>query len=70
MLRGGGLADLNGGEVFVTSYDLGPAIDRILQDASSYYMLGYWPAGKSRELHSIDVRVARRGVKVHARKRR
>jgi hypothetical protein len=69
-LRGGGLADLTGGEVFATMYDVGPAIDRILRDASSYYMLGYWPAGKSREVHSIDVKVARRGLKVHARRRR
>jgi hypothetical protein len=33
-------------------------------------MLGYWPTGKSREIHSIDVKVARRGLKVHARRRR
>jgi len=69
-LRGGGLADLTGGEVFVTMYDVGAAIDRILQDSSNYYMLGYWPSGKSREVHSIDVKVSRRGVKVHARRRR
>lgn len=70
ILRGGGLAELTGGEVFATMYDIGPAIDRILSDASSYYMLGYWPTGKSREIHSIDVKVARRGLKVHARRRR
>ena len=70
MRRGGGLADLTGGEVFVTMHDVGPAIDRILQDTSSYYMLGFWPTGKSRELHSLDVKVARRGLKVHARRRR
>jgi hypothetical protein len=70
ILRGGGLADLTGGEMFVTMYDVGPAIDRILQDTSRYYMLGYWPTGKSRELHSLDVNVTRRGLKVHARRRR
>jgi hypothetical protein len=69
-LRGGGLAELTGGEVFATMYDVGPAIDRILQDASNYYMIGYWPSGKSREVHSIDVTVSRRGAKVHARRRR
>jgi hypothetical protein len=69
-VRGGGLADLTGGEVFVTMYDVGAPIDRILQDSSNYYMLGYWPSGKSREVHSIDVKVSRRGVKVHARRRR
>jgi Ca-activated chloride channel homolog len=70
MRRSGGLADLTGGEVFVTNYDVGPPIDRIMQDASSYYMLGYWPTGKSRELHAIDVKVAKGGLKVHARRRR
>lgn len=69
-LRGGGLADLTGGEVFATMYDVGPAVDRILRDAASHYMLGYWPTGKSKEIHSIDVKVARRGLKVHARRRR
>jgi hypothetical protein len=70
ILRGGGLADLTGGEVFATMYDVGPAIDRILQDASHYYVLGYWPSGKSREIHTIDVKVNRRDVKVRARRRR
>jgi hypothetical protein len=70
MLRGGGLADLTGGEVFATMYDVGPAIDRILQDASNYYVLGYWPTGKSREVHSIDVKVAKRDTKVRVRRRR
>jgi VWFA-related protein len=69
-LRGGGLADLTGGEIFAAMYDVGPAIDRILSDAASHYMLGYWPTGKSKEIHSIDVKVARRGLKVHARRRR
>lgn len=69
-LHGAGLPDLTGGEVFATTYDVGHAIDRILQEASHYYMLGYWPSGKSREVHSIDVKVSRRGVKVHARRRR
>jgi VWFA-related protein len=70
MLRGGGLADLTGGEVFATMHDIGRPIDRILRDASSYYLLGYWPGGKSKEVHSIDVKIGRRGLKVHARRRR
>jgi hypothetical protein len=70
ILRGGGLVDLTGGEVLATMYDVGPAIDRILRDAGSYYMLGYWPSGKARELHSISVKVGRRGAKVHARRKR
>jgi hypothetical protein len=71
ILLSGGLVAFTGGEVFARTYDVGPAIDRILRDASNYYMLGYWPtAGKARELHSIDVKVARRGMKVHARHKR
>lgn len=71
ILLSGGLVAFTGGEVFARTYDVGPAIDRILRDASNYYMLGYWPTpGKARELHSIDVKVARRGVKVHARRKR
>ena len=64
ILRGGGLSDLTGGEVFATMYDVGPGIDRILSDTSNYYMLGYWPSGKARELHSIDLKVSRRGVQI------
>ena len=67
-LRGGGLADFTGGEVFATTYDVGPAIDRILQDAQRYYLLGYWPAGRDRPLHEIDVKTRRKGVKLHARR--
>jgi hypothetical protein len=70
ILRGGGLSDLTGGEVFATMYNVGPAIDRILSNVSNYYMLGYWPSGKTRELHSIDVKVSRRGVQVSARRLR
>jgi VWFA-related protein len=69
-LSGGGLSDLTGGEVFATMYDVGPAIDRILSDMSNYYMLGYWPSEKARELHSIDVKVPRQGVHVYARRLR
>jgi hypothetical protein len=70
-LRGGGIADYTGGEVFATNYDVGPAIDRILQHANHYYLLGYWPPeGKARELHSIEVKVARRGARIKSRRQR
>ncbi len=70
-LRGGGVPDFTGGEVFSTNYDVGPAIDRILQHANNYYMAGYWPGeGKPRELHSIRVQVKTRGAKVIARRQR
>ena len=69
-LRGGGVIEFTGGELFATSYDVGPAIDRILRDANHYYRIGYWPTGKVRELHDVDVKVTRKGVKVHARRKR
>jgi hypothetical protein len=67
-LRGGGVPEFTGGEVFASSYDVGPPIDRILQDAANYYVIGYWPVGGGTGLHRIEVKVARRGAHVHARK--
>jgi hypothetical protein len=64
------LTDYTGGAVFASSYDFGPPIDRILQDASNYYVLGYWPATSARAMHRIQVKVNARGVKVQARKAR
>src|SRR5436190_1881503 len=37
-LRGQGVADSTGGAVLASTYDMGPPIDRILQDASNYYV--------------------------------
>ena len=67
---GGGLAQLTGGEVFATTFDVGPAIDRILRDASHYYLLGYWPGEHTKLLHDLEVKVSRKGAKVHARRQR
>lgn len=75
-LRSGGLAELTGGEVLATTSNIGPAIERIVRDADNYYVLSYWPPdpiaakSKPRDLHKIDVKVSRRGVKVHASQRR
>jgi VWFA-related protein len=69
-LRAGGLPEVTGGELFASSYDVGPPIDRILRDAGTYYVLGYWPVAASRGLHKVDVKVDRRGAHVHARKLR
>jgi len=70
-LRTGGLPQFTGGEGFASNYDIGPAIDRILQDGNHYYMAGYWPPpGKPRELHSISVQTARKGLKVRVRRQR
>jgi len=69
-LRGIDLAESTGGEVLASTYDMGPSIDRILQDASNYYVLGYWPVTEAGPPHRIEVKVRAKGAKVHARKAR
>jgi VWFA-related protein len=66
----GGLVDLAGGRIFAHDNTFGPAAEAIWREAGHYYLLGYWPAASTRELHSIDVTVARKGVKVRVRQRR
>jgi VWFA-related protein len=69
-MRAGGLPEMSGGEVFASSYNVGPPIDRILRDAANYYVLGYWPVSATRKLHRVDVKVNSRGARVHARRLR
>ena len=68
--RSGGLADLTGGDVLTPTSDAGPAIEQILAEASNYYVIGYWPRGEVRTPHRIEVKVAMKGARVHARKAR
>jgi VWFA-related protein len=68
--RGIGLVRLTGGELFANSNDFGPPAAAIWREASSYYLLGYWPPVSSRQLHSIDVKVARKDTHVRSRQRR
>lgn len=67
-LSSGGIIDATGGELFGSSSDLRPAVRRIWEDASHHYLLGYWPSGSSRQLHSIQVRVAGKGRHVLSRR--
>jgi len=68
--RGVGLPRLTGGELFSNSNNFVRAAEVIWGEASRYYLLGYWPSATTRELHTIDVSVARKDVHVRARKRR
>jgi VWFA-related protein len=68
--RLGGVPEFTGGDVFASSYDMGPPIDRILQDASNYYVLGYWSAVSSDGLRKVEVKVGKKGARVLARKLR
>ena len=67
---GAGLVRMTGGEVLTGANVFGPAAEAIWREAGHYYLLGYWPSASRRDLHSIDVGVARKGVHVRARQRR
>ena len=64
------LADETGGFAAVNSNDFGPAFSRILEENSTYYVLGYYPTNEQRDgrFRRLEVRVKRPGVEVKARK--
>ena len=69
-VSGEGIVEVTGGMVFRGASDFRPMLDRIWQDAGHHYLLGYWPPTSSKDLHSINVTVARKGVHVLARRQR
>src|SRR5258706_98757 len=53
----------------VDSNNLARGFKRVVDDLSSYYLLGYYSNGKlDGKFHSISVRVKRPGVRVRARR--
>jgi VWFA-related protein len=64
------VADSTGGFAAVDRNDIGPAFERIIEESSEYYVLGYTPLKRSKpgEFRGIDVRVSRPGLRVVARK--
>jgi len=64
------LAESTGGVAFVTTNDFTGAFERVVEESSDYYVLGYSPAKPARpgEFREISVRVRRPGVRVVARK--
>ncbi|PYR76756.1 MAG: hypothetical protein DMF87_17520 [Acidobacteria bacterium] len=64
------LADETGGFAAVNRNNVDEAFDRIVQESSSYYVLGYVPANDRRDgrFRKIDLRVTRPGVMVRARR--
>lgn len=62
------LSSQTNGFATVDTNDLAPAFARILQENSSYYLLGYNESATDGKVHSLDVKVLRPGVVVHARK--
>jgi len=67
-LSGATIVDATGGEVFVNTTDVTRPIDIVRRDTGNYYLLGYWPAVSDKPLHSIEVRVNKRGLHVRARR--
>jgi VWFA-related protein len=65
-----GFARDTGGIAYLATNDANGAIDRILQEASSYYMMAVSdpPIGKGAELRDLEVRCLRRGVTMRARR--
>jgi VWFA-related protein len=63
------LAEATDGLAIVNSNDLATGLKRVVDDLSSYYLLGYYSTGKlDGKFHPITVRVKRPGVQVRARR--
>jgi len=63
------LAENTDGLAIVNSNDLAGGFKRIVNDLSSYYLMGFYSSGKlDGKFHSITVRVKRPGVQVRARR--
>jgi VWFA-related protein len=67
-LANGSIADTTGGEGFRNTNDIGRVIDIVRRDTGNYYLLGYWPPASSKETHSIEVKISKRGLRVRARR--
>ena len=63
------LAGATDGLALINSNDIGKGLRRVVDDLSSYYLLGYYSSGKlDGRFHPITVRVKRPGVQVRARR--
>ena len=64
------LAEGTGGFAAINTNDLVTAFDRIRQENSTYYVLGYYPTNGRRDgnFRTIEVRTTRPGLRVTARK--
>ena len=64
------LADQTGGVAFLNTNDTNGALDRIVVESSSYYILGYYapPGRRDGRFRTVDVKVTKPGLRVRARK--
>jgi VWFA-related protein len=64
-----GFARETGGRAFVNTNDLSGAVDRILRESGSYYLIGVGnPPVGGRGLRELEIRSLRRGVVIRARR--
>ncbi|HEY6352016.1 MAG TPA: VWA domain-containing protein, partial [Candidatus Angelobacter sp.] len=63
------LADRTGGKAYYNHNEVDSAIRRTIDDGSTYYTLGYYPANKdwNGNFRKISVKVQRSGIKLHYR---
>jgi hypothetical protein len=57
-------------DVFRNTSDITRLIDIVRRDTGNYYLLGYWPSASKSDLHAIEVKVNKRGLRVRARRYR
>ena len=64
------VADETGGFAVLNQNDFRTAFSRILEDNSSYYVLGYYPANEKQDgrFRNVQVKVLKPGLKVRARR--
>jgi VWFA-related protein len=64
------LAAETGGQAIVNTNDLSKGLEKVVRDASHYYLLGYAPTRELNDgkFHKIAVKVKRKGVKTVARR--
>jgi VWFA-related protein len=64
------LSDQTGGFAVLNQNDFTNAFGRILDDNSSYYVLGYYPTNENRDgkFRSVQIKVLKPGLRVRARK--
>jgi len=63
------MSEETGGFAIINQNDLNRAFERIIEDNSSYYVLGYYPSNDKRDgrFRKVEVRVTRPGIRVQAR---